>query len=275
LKKNLEFTEYYAGLPRYMPTSAKISNRLGIVEKHINDLEKLNLLTQTRSEEASRNRKTIAIYRISNFGVIILLVMRYATKGISEETRTRLGQEILELIQQYMLLYNSHICDFIARLYLKAIQIGLSKSMVDLFLMIIHGDTHAIRTVVDVFNRVLHAHLNDKQTWNYFADIWIKTLEEFPKDIQRVIIYHEKAGIESRIHLAQPPKDWEETWFNNIQNYSQITLYGKCSQCFKKYPIMVEYYEYRRNVLPDGTMKRNCLKCNAQNSVVVMSEIKE
>jgi hypothetical protein len=235
LEKNLEFAKYYAELARYMPTSAKISNRLGSVEEHINDLKKLNLLTQTGFEGASKNRNPIAIYRISNFGVIILLVMRYATKGISEETRTMLGQVILELIQQYTLLYDSYICDFIARLYSKAIQIGVSKSMVNLLLTIVHGNTHTIRRLVDAFNRVLHAHLNDNKTWNYFADIWIKTLEEFPKDIQKIIIYHEKAEIESRIHLAQPPKEWEEAWISNIENYSRITLYGKCSQCSCKY----------------------------------------
>ena len=44
--------------------------------------------------------------------------------------------------------------------------------------------------------------------WN----IWMKTLKEFPEDVQRIIICHEKAEIESRIHLAQPPKEWEEAW---------------------------------------------------------------
>ena len=273
LGKNLEFAKYYTELARYLPTSAKISNRLGTVEEHVNDLEKLNLLTQTGFEEASKNRTPIAIYRISNFGVIILLAIRYATQGISEEARIKLRELILKLIQQYMLLYDSHICDFIARLYSKAIQIGLSKSMVDLLLVIIHGDTHTIRTLVDAFNRVLHAHLNDKQTWNYFADIWINTIKEFPEDVRRIIIYHEKAEIESRIHLAQPPKDWEETWLGNIQNYSQLTLFGKCGQCSKKYPILIDYYEYRRDILPDGTMKRKCLKCNVENSVIISTNL--
>ena len=273
LKKNLEFAKYYTGLARYMPTSAKISNRLDTVEEHVNDLEKLNLLTQTGFEEASKNRIPTATYLISGFGVITLLAMRYTTKGISEEARIRLRELILKLNQQYLLLYDSHICDFTSRLYSKAIQIGLSKSMVDLLLTIIHADTHTIRTLVDAFNRVLHTHLNDKQTWNYFADIWINTIKEFPEDVQRIIVYHEKAEIESRIHLAQPPKEREETWFSNIQNYSQLTLYGKCNQCSKKYPILIDYYEYRREILPDGTMKRNCLKCNTENSTVISTNL--
>ena len=173
-----------------------------------------------------------------------------------------------------MLLYDSHICDFIARLYSKAIQIGLSKSMVDLLLMILHGKTHTIKTLVDAFNRVLHAHLNDNQTRNYFADVWIRTLKEFPDDVQRIIIYHEKAEIESRIHLAQPPKDWEETWLKNIQNYSQITLYGKCSQCSCKYPVVIDYYEYRREIVSDEIIKRNCKKCNSKSTLAISSEIK-
>ena len=57
----------------------------------------------------------------------------------------------------------------------------------------------------------------------------METLKEFPEDLRRIIIYHEKAEIEGRIHLAQPPKDWEETWYGNTQNYSQLTLNGKCN----------------------------------------------
>ena len=152
---------------------------------------------------------------------------------------------------------------------------GYSESMVDLLVIIIHGNTHKIRTLVDVFNSALHIHLVDEQSRNYFVDIWMKTLNEFPEDIRRIILFHEKAEIESRIHLAQPPKDWEETWIAKIQNYSQLTLYGKCSQCSKKYPVIVDYYEYRNTLLPDRTIKRNCLKCNAENSLIIASEIKE
>lgn len=275
LKKNLEFVQYYSGLSRYTTMSTRIANRLGIVQQFVDDLEKLYLITQTGIEGASKNRMPTKTYAISNFGMIILLLMKYTIKNMSEETKVRLQQTILQLIQQYVLQYNSHICDFIARLYSKTIEMGYSESMVDLLVIIIHENTHKIRTLVDVFNSALYIHLVDERSRNYFVDIWMKALNEFPEDIRRIILFHEKAEIESRIHLAQPPKDWEETWIAKIQNYSQLTLYGKCSQCSKKYPVIVDYYEYRNTLLPDRTIKRNCLKCNAENSLIIGSEIKE
>jgi hypothetical protein len=275
LKKNLEFVKYYSGLDRYMTMSTKISNRLGTVQQFVDDLERSLLLTRTGIEGASKNRMPTGIYEINSFGKIILLLMKYTIKNVSEETKIRLRQTILQLVQQYVLQYNSHICDFIARLYSKTIEMGHSESMVNLFVSIIHENTHTTRTLVDVFNRALQIHLVDERTRNYFKDIWMKALNEFPEDIKRIIICHEKAEIESRIHLAQPPKDWEEIWIANIQNYTQLTLYGKCSQCFKKYPVVVDYYEYRKELLPDRTVKRNCLRCNAENSLMIGSEIKE
>jgi hypothetical protein len=275
LKKNLEFTEYYSGLNRYMTNNTKILNRLGTVKDYINDLEELKMLIQTGFEEASKNRVPTATYQITSFGLIILLLMKCASKDTSKEAKIKLCKTILQLFQQYLLHYNSHICDFMVQLYSKAIQIGLSESMIDLLLMVIHSNKHTIRKLVDAFNMALHTHLMNGRTRDYFVNIWMETLKEFPEDVQRIIIYHEKAEIESRIHLAQPPKDWEETWISNIQNYSQLTLYGKCNQCSKKYPVMIDYYEYRKEVLYSGTIKRDCLKCNAENSLVVASEIKE
>jgi hypothetical protein len=275
LKKNLEFEEYYSGLSRYMTNNTKILNRLGTVKDYINDLEKLKILIQVGFEEASKNRMPTATYQITGFGLIILLLMKCTSEYISNEAKIKLYETIIQLFQQWLLRYDSYICDFLVRLVSKAVEIGLSKSMIDLLLIVIHGNTHTIRTLLDAFNLVLHTHLMDERTRDHFRNIWMETLEEFPENVQRIIIYHEKAEIESRIHLAQPPKDWEETWFRNIQNHAQLTLYGKCRQCSKKYPVIVDYYEYRREILPNGIMKRNCLKCNAENSVLVASKIKE
>jgi uncharacterized protein YegJ (DUF2314 family) len=55
----------------------------------------------------------------------------------------------------------------------------------------------------------------------------MEILNELDESIRKIILYHEKAEIESRLHLYQPPKDWEEMWIKNIQN-SSIVLYGIC-----------------------------------------------
>jgi hypothetical protein len=38
----------------------------------------------------------------------------------------------------------------------------------------------------------------------------MEILNELDESIRKIILYHEKAEIESRFHLYQPPKDWEE-----------------------------------------------------------------
>lgn len=272
LKKNLEFVKYYSGLTRYMTNTMKILNRVSTVESFVKDLEALGLIGQTGVEKASKNKMPMPVYSITQFGTITLSLIKYS-KTDNDKHKRLLRDLILISIQNYFLRYNSHIGDFIAKLYSRSIKAGFSSSMIDLLLTVTHSNKHTVRTLVDAFNEVLHAHLMNKQTRNKFVEIWVKTIKEFPDPVQRIIIYHEKAEIESRIHLAQPPKEWEEAWINNIHNYALLTLYGVCSKCSNKYPVIVEYYDYRREILFDGTVKRNCYKCSDQNTLAISTKI--
>jgi hypothetical protein len=57
----------------------------------------------------------------------------------------------------------------------------------------------------------LYFHLEkSEQTKKEFFNIYTEILNELDESIRKIILYHEKAEIESRFHLYQPPKDWEE-----------------------------------------------------------------
>ncbi|HKG30694.1 MAG TPA: hypothetical protein VKA91_05440, partial [Nitrososphaeraceae archaeon] len=96
---------------------------------------------------------------------------------------------------------------------------------------------------------------------------------ELDDNVKKIVLYHEKGDIESRIHLAQPPKEWEELWTQNIQNYSKLTLYCKCRNCYEKYPILIDYFDYRKGLLPSGILKKDCSRCNSKSTVEVYSDI--
>jgi hypothetical protein len=98
----------------------------------------------------------------------------------------------------------------------------------------------------------------------------MEILNELDESIRKIILYHEKAEIESRFHLYQPPKDWEEMWIKNIQN-SSIVLYGICQNkaCLNRCPVLVDYYDYRIEMLFKGHLKRDCNKCNTSGSFYV------
>ena len=95
------------------------------------------------------------------------------------------------------------------------------------------------------------------------------TLHKLDDNVKKIILYHEKGDIESRIHLSQPSKDWEELWLENLDNYSNLTLYGKCKKCFKQYPLTVDYFYYRNNILPSNILITKCSECNSDNSLKV------
>jgi hypothetical protein len=125
------------------------------------------------------------------------------------------------------------------------------------------------RTLVEVLNIVLHTHLIDPQTKSYFLNIWIETINELEENAKKVVMYHLKADIESQIHLLQPPKDWEEMWIKNIQDYSKYVLWGVCSNCSQAYPILIDFYAFQKNANP----KMDCNKCNGKNTLQAYTTI--
>jgi hypothetical protein len=90
-------------------------------------------------------------------------------------------------------------------------------------------------------------------------------------------MYHKKCDIESRFHLYQPPKEWEEAWVNNIHDCHKLVLYGACTNqtCSGRYPIVVDYHEYRKELLSKGHLNRSCEKCKAHNSVNVYNNLEK
>lgn len=78
------------------------------------------------------------------------------------------------------------------------------------------------------------------------------SLEEFPDRIRNLIIAHEKAEVESRFLVSQPPKNWEEAWLKNRANYDNIVLYAVCQnkECKERYhPVTIPYRLYRQKLV--------------------------
>ena len=108
-------------------------------------------------------------------------------------------------------------------------------------------------------------------------ELFQKALDEFPEDIRKIIIHHEKHSIENMFVECQPPKDWEKAWLDNINNYDKVVLYGICrnKQCSSHYPVVVSYYDYRyyQSVSPYNYLQADCTVCKTQGSLNIYNSI--
>ncbi len=123
----------------------------------------------------------------------------------------------------------------------------------------------------------VYFHLEKGHNRNKFFNIYMETLNELAEDARRIIMYHEKCEIESRFHLYQPPRDWEEAWVHNIQDCHKIVLYGVCINhtCSAHYPIVVNYHEFRKEIFSKEHLNRGCEKCKTHNSFHVYSTLEK
>jgi hypothetical protein len=153
--------------------------------------------------------------------------------------------------------------------YNKVMQKGLSVSMIDLLLQTLRSNYYKIHTLVDVLNIVLFIHLRDQKTGEIFANIWTEVIRELDENTRKIIMHHFKADIESQIHLRQPPKDWEEMWIQHIQDCTKYVLYGICSNCSQKFPVLIDFYAFQKN----ANRKMNCDKCNGKDTLQVYATI--
>lgn len=274
MKKNYEFQDYYTDHLRKVTMTNRIANHRQRIQRCIDNLLATDLLKIVGKVKSEKNVLETPLYTFSIEGHIAALLSAHYNNPKDGNQRNRIDK-IFELIDQFYSRYNSHIVDFVSRIYRKAKERGFSESVVVLLTKILQSNI-PIKFMKDAFNYTLYFHLEKGHTRSDFFNIYMETLSELNEDVRKIVLNHEKAEIESRFHLYQPPKDWEEAWIHHIQDYSKIVLYGVCANknCYARYPIVTDYYEYRQDIF-SGHLKKDCNRCNTKDSVLIYNTLEK
>jgi hypothetical protein len=275
LAKNLGLREYYSsGDKRYMTDDTKIRHRLQTIQKRVNDLAECRLLKKM-DVECAKNGQPTPIYTITDDGIILLWLMKYNIGQLELSDKDKMERILFQLIQAYYSRSQSYIGDFTSRLYERFMQKGFSSHMLRHLLRTLHSNKHLVNSLNEVLDFILQDSLMRLQTRKIFLNIYFEVLNGFSEDEKKIILHHQKADVESRIHLARPPKDWEECWIEYINDYSKLVLYGKCTNCFQAYPVLMDYVDYRTSFLhEDSIPKMNCNKCTSHDALEVYNDIR-
>lgn len=87
--------------------------------------------------------------------------------------------------------------------------------------------------------------------------------------MRKLIIHQEKATFENEMLVHQPPKNWQRSWSENVNNYDKIVLVGMCQKCSISGPVTCSYYSYRKAMAISPSIDyslMNCPKCNTKNA---------
>jgi hypothetical protein len=97
----------------------------------------------------------------------------------------------------------------------------------------------------------------------------VKTINDYDPEIRKIILYHFKAENETILSVCQPPKDWEQRWVENTDDFSILVLYGICARCRIGYPFIIDYFKYQKERVANGYLLTNCEKCKTEGSFYV------
>ncbi len=268
MKRNLQFLKFYRGKRNRTTMSARIANNDQLIKKCIYDLESSHLLIKTALVESSKNKMETPIYSLTEHGVIISYLIKY--KNAQANDKSKIQAIIIELVKRHLSNYNSYMADFLSLVYTKSVQKGLGNSMINLFSIIVHTNKYNVHTLNEMLNISLFKYTHDNQARDYFVDIFVEVIDELEEKMKQIIMFHFKADIENQIHTSQPPRDWEKIWIQNINDCTKFVLYGTCSNCYQKYPVLVDFYVFQRNANP----KMDCDKCKGKDTLQVSDIIR-
>lgn len=202
-------------------------------------------------QKAEKSKEMIPVYGYTEEGQLIAFLISYIEK---EKKKSDLDK-MLDIIQRLLCKYDSYIADFVVRLYANAREKGFSESIIETLSKILHDNTNdynRCRNVIDVINRCLFFHLETEPHRHVFFDLLVKTINDFEPEIRKIILYHFKAENETILSLCQPPKDWEQLWVKNADDYYNLVLYGICTKCRIGYPFIIDYFKYQKERVANG-----------------------
>jgi hypothetical protein len=276
MRKNYEFRDYYKDHLRNVTMTHRIANHRQRIQKCIDNLVNSRLLIIFDRIKSKKNELKTPLYAFSIEGKITALLSSYNTNYEQKEERRLTEDKLFELVYQVFSRYNSHVTDFLLRIYIKAKDKGFSESVAVLLIKILQSNI-PIKYVDEALRWTVYFHLEKGHNRNEFFNIYMETLYELPERARRIIMYHEKCEIESRFHLYQPPREWEEAWVNNIHDCHKIALYGVCTnqKCNTHYPVIIDYLDYRKEIFSRDHLNRSCEKCKTQDSVHVYNTLEK
>jgi hypothetical protein len=280
LEQNDDYRNYYLG--SHIRMSIRLENVLKRIKRYLDSMIRWGLVELVGEVDSNtKNGQKTSLYRFTDVGYIIAYAVEYHNfyngydklgKIENLDTMKKIKWTIFELIKSFLSKIHSYMTDFLAKFYTKCMEYDMSNNCP---FEAVDGDERKLR--IGIFDRIIFtlvniliadefhfpngieylsaAHTNiltNEQTANAALRLYLMSLEEFPDRIRNLIIAHEKAEIESRFLVSQPPKNWEEAWLKNRANYDNIVLYAVCQnkECKERYlPVMIPYRLYRQKLV--------------------------
>ncbi len=247
IRNNIEFINYYVDSKSRTPIYVRVGNRRQRIQSCLHNLIRLGLLIEKDKVEAERNNELTVLYDFTREGYLLGAIIQ--------------GEEkyVLNILESYSNVNDSFIMAFITRFFNKEFERGRFGFIIDFF----------VRTIVPQYRvengrDLLKLFLGLRHSLNWIIvspDTFFDTLYELDEETKKLALFHFKMEIEeyykenylveelrimefhvrNRKIIAQrddysklisvPGREWHLIRFNNISDYSTVTIPAFCGRC--------------------------------------------
>lgn len=270
IQKNQEYREYYSGSKAHTPMSARIANRRNTIQKCIDDLMQIALITQLGVVSGMKNRLPTPKYAFTRSGRTVALFLQRLDAARRKNADEQIFQLIVSQYSEGKAAANRFHVAFLKRLKRDGL-LGKILDQVGDYL----SHTHELEQILNVFGIVTFRAFTDprigKQVWRSY----LAAFGDVDDRTRRIAMRYEKSALENNIASGSRfrTKEWEDLWIENVADDSKITLTGACKKCATTSAIVVDYFEYKKGILASkkGLYATACPKCTAKRGFYIFS----
>lgn len=290
MQKNIEFTNYYSGKKAKTTKTSRINATRRRVQKRIDDLKDVWLLFEITQVKARKNEETTPLYCYSDYGKIIVWIVKTVGKSITSNERKIANEEIYGLLQSH-LSPRDHILEyermskylFKRAFFERCWKNGVFGEIVTMIIDVLHQNPK-VRSLPRILDYIVYEYVRITNRLRFRRKLWdsfIEALDSLDEITRKIVTYYEKLDIERRIYEAiqvqsdyKASRMWEEAWFENRNEYSELVLLVFCNNCKYMGPGIVDYYEFKREavMLDNGKFvieTADCPKCKDKGDILV------
>ena len=251
IENHRPFKDEFAG--SHVRRSYRLHSKRNYIKSRLEDLVGLGLIEQHGTAKAERNQSDIPIYKFTIGGIIvgaILVASKTYQQGSTQNGATARAT-------------------FLIAEYLKHNKVSTFLFLSNFFAKCEHerryGDYSFIHMLRVFFSYLYHTgEFNLRQArlavmciptlYEDLEEIFFQTLNDLDEQTRTLLLLQFKMDVEGDYSYkhqmdTEIVREWELVRFENIQNYSKVTLSGYCKECKLSYPFVMDIFAFIR--LPD------------------------
>jgi hypothetical protein len=289
IENHRPFKEEFAG--SHTRRSYRLHSKRSYIKSRMEDLVRLGLIEKHGTAKAEKNQSDIQIYKFTLGGVIIGAILIASKTSQASPTQNSVTARAVLLISAYLKHNKVSTFLFLSNFFAKCEQEQYYGN---------DGFVHMLRVLFSYLYHVGEFNLRQARLaimciptlYEELEGIFFQTLNELDEQTRKLLLLQFKMDIETNYtyeHMdPESVREWELMRFENIQNYSKVTLSGYCKECKLSYPFVMDIFSFIRlpdifgvehGINPDTrrieestamVQKIDCFKCGKKNCLVVI-----